>query len=74
MEIVKNLNTLKAMAKRGLVEFCDQTGFKIRGLYSRDTFTCYYVWEGKDRFEYKGQSYGIKYFDGCFYPYVVKLD
>jgi hypothetical protein len=24
------------------------------------------------RFEYKGGQYEIKYFDGCFFPFVVK--
>lgn len=73
MEIVKNMNTLKAMAKKGLIELHAQTGSKIQGLYSRNSFTCYYVWDGKYKFEFKGQNYGIKYFDGCFCPYVVRL-
>ena len=74
MRIVKNLNTLKAMANRGLIEFHEHTGTKINGLYGGNSFTCYYVWDGKSNFQYKGQNYGIKYFDGCFCPYVVKLN
>lgn len=73
MEIVKNMATLKDMAKQGLIELHEQTGSKIRGFYSSKTFTCYYVWDGKYSFEYKGQKYGIKYFDGCFCPFVVKI-
>jgi len=74
MEIVKDLSALKAMAKQGLIELHAQTGSKIKGLYGGDSFTCYYVWDGKYNFEYKGAKYGIKYFDGCFCPYVVKLN
>jgi hypothetical protein len=34
-----------------------------------------YVDEGEfpRRFEYKNEQYEIKYFDGCFFPFVVKL-
>ena len=74
MKVVKNLNTLKAMAKMGFVEFCDQTGEKIKGLYSSKTFTCYYVDDANMSFQYKGKTYERKFFDGCFYPYVVEIE
>jgi hypothetical protein len=73
MNIVKNVNTLKAMQKQGVI-LCDQTGTKITGLYSPKTFKCYYVDSAPFKFEYRGRFYGQKYFDGCFYPYVVELD
>ena len=73
MNIVKNINTLKAMKKRGFVKFCDQTGEKITGLYDNRKFTCYYIYEAKLSFEYKGKKYGQKYFDGCFYPFIIEL-
>ena len=57
----------------GFIEFYKQTGIKITGLYSDKLFTCHYVLDGKRRFPYKGKEYGIKYFDGCFMPYVVEL-
>jgi hypothetical protein len=70
---VKNMNTLKAMERKGLIELHRQTGSKIAGLYSNQKFTCYYVHDGLTQFQYKKQWYGIKYFSGCFFPYVVKL-
>ena len=73
MDIVKNMNTLKAMQKMGFVKFCEQTGEKITGLYSSKLFTCHYIDEAKLEFEYKGKKYGQKYLSGCFNPYVVEL-
>ena len=73
MQVIQNLNTLKAMARAGHINLHNQTGSKIQGLYSTKTFTCYYVDEGKGKFEYKGKTYGVKYFDGCFCPYVVQI-
>jgi hypothetical protein len=70
---VRNLNTLKAMERAGHIKLHPKTGTKITGLYSRDYFICYYVDDGQSKFTYKGSIYGVKYFDGCFYPYVVKL-
>jgi hypothetical protein len=73
MEIVRNLNTLKAMQKHG-VKWHKQTGTKIAGLNSSKKFTCYYVDEAPSVFKYKNEWYGQKYFDGCFMPYVVKFN
>ena len=70
--IVKNMNTLKAFEKRGLVTFCRDTGTKIEGLYSSKKFTCYYIDEAKS-FEHKGKKYREKYFSGCFYPYLIEV-
>lgn len=71
---VKNLNTLKAMQKRGLIKFCDQTGEKITGLYTNKLFTCYYIDEATNPyFTYKDKEYKEQYFDGCFMPFVVEI-
>ena len=71
MEQVKNMNTLKAMAKRGFVQLDGDTG-SIVSWYGL-CFRTYYVWDGKSSFEYKGKRYITKYVDGCFKPYVFKL-
>lgn len=71
-KVVKNLNTLKAMQKRGLVKFCSETGEKIHGLYDHHLFICYYIDEAPINFVYNGKNYGQKYFSGCFFPYVVE--
>ena len=59
--IVRNGNTLRAMAKRGY--------FK----YPVDDTNNPYVDEGNNSrtFEYKGNNYKIEYMSGCFYPFVV---
>ena len=68
------MNTLQAMRRKGFIEFCDQTGEIIETLYSRVKHRCYYIHDGQSSFTYKGETYGVKYFDGCFMPYVVKYD
>ena len=73
MRTVTNMNTLKAMRKRGLVKFCGDTGSKITGLYGGRSFICYYVDGANINFTYKGGVYTQKYFDGCFFPYVVQV-
>ena len=70
--VVKNMNTLKAFEKRGLVIFCSDTGTKITGLYGGNSFTCYYI-DSACNFEHKGKKYREKYFSGCFYPYLVEV-
>ena len=62
-DIVRNGNKLKAMAKRG--------HFK----YPVDGTNNPYVDEGnnKRQFTYNGSEYTVKYFSGCFYPFVVKV-
>jgi hypothetical protein len=74
MNIVKDMRTLKAMQKRGFVTFCNQTGSKIHGLYSSNMFVCYYVDSAKSHFVYNGKTYTEKYFDGCFFPFVVEVE
>jgi len=50
------------MAKRGNIQF------PVDG-----THNPYVNDEGLPRaFDYKGNRYKINYFDGCFYPFVVK--
>jgi len=73
-ELVQDMRVLKAMERQGLIKFCNQTGCKIEGLYTHKKFTCYYIDEAKEKlFEYKGEKYMEKYFDGCFYPYIIKI-
>ena len=71
-EIVRDIKTLKEMQKLGFVTFCKETGTKIKGLYSNETFICCYI-DSAETFEYKGKKYTEKYFSGCFYPYLVEL-
>ena len=60
--IVRNGNTLKAMAKRGFFKYPVD-----------DTKNPYVDEENRARrFDYKGNSYAIEYMSGCFYPFVIK--
>lgn len=60
-EVVTNGRVLAAMKKRGLIEDYDSTFKYLDGN----------PYEMKD-FEYKGNFFTHKYFDGCFNPYLVK--
>jgi len=78
LEPVRNLNTLKAMQKLNLIEFCEQTGKQITGLYDSKKFTCYYIdGEGKAskgrQFTYKNKQYEVRFVSGCFNPYVFEI-
>ena len=60
-KVVRNGNTLKAMARQGHVKFPVDNGQP-------------YVDHDNDTprvFDYKGNRYEITYMSGCFYPFVV---
>lgn len=71
-KVVKNMNLLKSLEKKGIIKFDQMTGKKIEGLYSSKKFTCYYIDEAPSCFEYKGRFFGREYFSGCFSPYLVE--
>jgi len=74
MKIVKDIRTLKAMAKAGLIIFHEDTGKKVGTLFGPDS-KAYYVGYNpgtSSTFEYKGKKYQLEYFDGCFCPFVVE--
>lgn len=77
--IVRDFRTLKALERKGFIT-CDGnpksrerhwTGAAVR------VITCH---EGPrlnhwyDRFTHNGHEYQLQYFDGCFHPFVVRLD
>ena len=75
VKIVRDMRTLNAMAKRGLIKLDKSTGETV--WWNGQSSKAYYVddygdnaqWPGV--FEYKGNRYTLTYFDGCFCPYVV---
>jgi hypothetical protein len=73
MKIVKDLRTLKAMERRGLVTLHPDTGKVLRHPMG-GKIRCWYVDEAEFIFEYKGERYMRKFFDGCFFPFIVKLE
>ncbi len=59
--IIRDGRTLKAMARKGHIQYPVDTGHP------------YVDHEGLPRvFDYKDNKYNIDYFSGCFYPFVVK--
>ncbi len=74
---VNNMNVLKAMQKAGLITFCKDTGKKVGMLFSHKKHTAYYIDEFKGIagtvFTYNKKNYQVKYFDGCFHPFVVEI-
>jgi hypothetical protein len=60
-EVVRFGQVLSAMKKRGLIEDYDTTFKYLTG--HKDLF---------GSFEFLGNFFELKYFDGCFMPYIVK--
>lgn len=84
MQIIQDMKLLREMAKAGHIVLHEDTGKKVRH-WTGQMVTAYYIdgvmtnssW--KFRFRHltirgKGVDYAIKYFDGCFCPFVVMLD
>ena len=58
--IIKDLRTLKAIAKRFNLQFDKVFKYNIGGDF-------YGI------IDYKNRRFKLKYFDGCFYPYLIEL-
>lgn len=63
MEIVKNLNTLKALQKKYKIEFDKDYKYitKTKNLEEKNLYI-------------NNKEYIIKYVSGCFYPYLTKTN
>jgi hypothetical protein len=60
MQVIKDLRILEAIAKRFNLQFDKTFKYNI----------------GQDFYgtmEYKGRKFKLKYFDGCFYPFLIEL-
>ena len=62
-KVVKDKRTLKAIERMGFISQ------PKHDFYPRCEVGLNYQYA----FEYKGSNYSLKYFDGCFYPYLVKM-
>jgi hypothetical protein len=61
-KIIKDGRTLNAIKKQGLIiEYCKQ--FKYIDKYDYSIY----------QFKFNKKQYEIKYFDGCFNPYLVEV-
>ena len=68
--MVREIGTLKAMEKQGLIELHEHTGKKVTWYYG--DVTAWYVQDGQRSFEFRGKKYESKYVDGCFYPFIFE--
>lgn len=75
--VVPPVKVLRKMAKAGLIKLHADTGKKV-GHWTGATTTAYYIddaCEGVTQpFFFEGLSYRLKYFDGCFNPFVVCIE
>lgn len=72
--LVPAIPVLEAMAKSGLIRLHRDTGKQV-GHWTGQTVTAYYIDDVCDGvrqpFDHGGRQYRLKYFDGCFAPFVV---
>jgi len=77
-EFVRHMPLLKRMAKEGIIKLHVDTGRKVGGLFG-GKHTAYYVSDRLDGlitntpFHFEGERYCLKYVDGCFCPFVVRI-
>jgi hypothetical protein len=71
-DIVSNYAILQKFANMGVLELHEDTGKKIKNLYSNLKFTCFYIKDAQT-FEINGIYFRAKYFSGCFCPYLIKV-
>jgi len=74
--VVPDLDTLKAMARAGLIKPHADTGRRVRHWTGQIVTACYVdgIGSSLEPFVYKGRHYRLKYYDGCFSPFVVDMD
>lgn len=75
MGIVRDYRTLRGMERQGFIVCRD--GYERH--WTGRTVRNYFVSVGPklrnwwDVFTYRGKRYQIKYFDGCFHPFVTRV-
>lgn len=74
--MVTNPRTLRAIAKQGFISWQDGrerhwTGLTVkrRWVAPGNKLVNWY-----DTFRYRGHEYRLRYVDGCFHPFVFRLD
>jgi hypothetical protein len=72
-KVVTDIQTLRGMAKAGHIKLDPATGKKVNHWTGQPIKACYIDDAvGPTHFTYRGAKYRIKYFDGCFNPFVVE--
>ena len=66
MQVIKDLRIIKAIAKKYNLDFCRKYKYYVGDACKNN--------KGKSlpyTFEHKEKTYKLKYFDGCFNPFLV---
>jgi len=66
-KIVNDCRTLRALKNRGYIKDYDKNHKYI------DSYDYFNSNKNIDNFSYKNNNYEVKYFDGCFMPYVIQI-
>jgi|TARA_R110000803_G_scaffold112660_7_gene181067 hypothetical protein len=68
MKLIKDLRVLNAISKRYSLDFCNIFKYYIGDAYkdSKDNYL-------PKVFNYKSKAYKLKYFDGCFNPFLIEI-
>jgi hypothetical protein len=77
MSVVADLRKLKAMAKAGIIELHRDTGLQVRH-WCGPLVRALYVKGRVDRkfipWKWRGRTYELKYFAGCWSPFVIDVE
>lgn len=74
MKVINNVPLLRAMAKEGCITLHPDTGQKVRHWTGQLVTATYVRGSSNSKFTYNGKKYCLKYFDGCFCPFVVLVE
>lgn len=66
---IHTMSTLVKLSDNGLITLHEDTGKKLVS-HGGKKFTCTYIFDGGNTFEFAGRIYMTKFVSGCFYPYV----
>ena len=69
MEVIKDFRILKAISRIYNLEFCKKHKYYIGNPY-KDNKGNYLI----NNFKYKNKTYLLKYFSGCFNPFLIHIN
>jgi len=68
--IITDKRLMNRMEKKGLITLHRHTGKFVYWWNQR--IKAWYIEQAPYKFDFEGQTYGYKYFDGCFNPYLIQ--
>ena len=79
MKIISNMNTLRALERRGYIKLPKECGTVSRGFLG-GTHKHSYVNDGPalrrwfEKFKLGKRTFQLRYVDGCFFPFVAEIN